>query len=183
MARQFRVGVGGKVTWQFSRLAPSGKSLPAGRSTFVVTAIVDVPPVLVDKFDESSTAVLPPAATARYLHGEFTFGWIGLRLTAGTAGIPALQAELGRLARAEARAVDAPGLVFSVRRMDIVHNEVQQAIRPQAVFGGLAALAMLVLAGQGLTPMLSRTAGETAVLRAVGATRGQAAVAAGLQGA
>jgi ABC-type lipoprotein release transport system permease subunit len=187
MARRFRVGVGEKVTWQFSRMAPSGKSLPAGRSTFVVTAIVDVPPVLVDKSDESSTAVLPPAATARYLQGEFTFGWVGLRLTAGTAGIPALQAELGRLARVEARAVNAPGLVFSVRRMDIVHNEVQQAIRPQAValavFGGLAALAMLVLAGQGLMLMLSRTAGETSVLRAVGATRGQAAVAAGLQGA
>ena len=80
-----------------------------------------------------------------------------------------------------------PGLVFSVRRMDIVHNEVQQAIRPQAValavFGGLAALAMLVLVGQGLALMLSRIAGEISVLRAVGATRGQAAVAAGLQGA
>jgi hypothetical protein len=158
MARQFRVGVGGKVTWQFYRLLPSGKSLSAGRSTFVVTAIVDVPPVLVDKFDESSTAVLPPAATARYLHGEFEFGWVGLRLTAGTAGIPALQSGLDGLEAALGRALHAR-VVLTVRRMDIVHNEVQQAIRPQAValavFGGLAALAMLVLAGQVLSAYLS----------------------------
>ena len=71
--------------------------------------------------------------------------------------------------------------------MDIVHNEVQQAIRPQAValavFGGLAALAMLVLVGQGLAQLLTRSAAEMAVLPAIGATRGQAALAAGLEGA
>lgn len=33
MARQFGVGMGGKVTWQFSRLLPSGKSLPARPSS------------------------------------------------------------------------------------------------------------------------------------------------------
>ena len=48
---------------------------------------------------------------------------------------------------------------FSIRRMDTVHRQVQQAIEPQAValavFGALAAVALLVLAGQGLAQLLS----------------------------
>ena len=113
--------------------------------------------------------------------------WVGLRLTAGRSGIPALQSGMDRLEPGLARTLHTLDAVLSIRRMDIVHNEVQQAIRPQAValavFGGLAALAMLVLIGQGLAQLLSRSAAEMAVLRAVGATRGQAALAAGLEGA
>jgi hypothetical protein len=179
-AREFGVGVGGRVTWQFYGIRlPSGTPYPAGRSTFVVTGTVVVPPVLTDQFDDvPNAAVLPPAATARYLRGQFQYAWVGLRLTAGAAGIPALQSEIDGLHNSQ--------LLFSIRRMDIVHNEVQQAIRPQAValavFGVLAALAMLVLVGQGLAQLLSRSAGEVSVLRAVGAARGQAALAAGLEG-
>jgi hypothetical protein len=187
MAQRFGVGVGGKVTWQFDRLLPSGRVSAAGRSTFVVTAIVDIPPVLTGQYDDIATAVLPPAATARYLNGEFQYVWVGLRLNSGTAGIPALQSEIDGLEPSLARTLHTPDAVLSIRRMDIVHNEVQQAIRPQAValavFGGLAALAMLVLVGQGLAQLLTRSAAEMAVLPAIGATRGQAALAAGLEGA
>ncbi len=187
-ARQFGVGVGGSVTWQFYGIRlPSGTPYPAARSTFVVTGIVAIPPVLTDQFDDvPNAAVLPPAATARYLRGQFQFGWVGLRLTAGAAGIPALQSEIDSLELSLRRTLHSSQLQFSIRRMDIVHNEVQQAIRPQAVglavFGALAALAMLVLVGQGLAQMLSRSAGDISVLRAVGAARGQAALAAGLEG-
>jgi hypothetical protein len=63
---------------------------------------------------------------------------------------------------------------------------VQQAIRPEAValtlFGAVAALAMLVLVGQGLAQMISRSAPDTAGLRTLGATRAQAALAAALPG-
>ena len=188
MARELGVGVGGRVTWAFERLQlPSGRVSPAGRSTFVVTGIVDIPPVLTDQFDDAATAVLPPAATARYLNGEFIFVWVGLRLTAGAAGIAALQSELDGLARQEERILHIPHVNLTIRRMDTVHNEVQQAIRPQAValavFGALAALAMLILVGQGLAQLLSRPAAEISVLRAVGATRIQTALAIGLDGA
>jgi ABC-type lipoprotein release transport system permease subunit len=187
MAQRFGVGVGGKVTWQFNRLLPSGRISAAGRSTFVVTAIVNIPPALTGQYDDIATAVLPPAATARYPNGEFQYVWVGLRLTAGPAGIPAVGSAIDRLEPRLERALHAPDVVLSIRRMDIVHNEVQQAIRPQAValavFGGLAALAMLVLVGQGLAQLLSRSAAEIAVLLALGATRGQAALAASLEGA
>ncbi len=99
---------------------------------------------------------------------------------------PTLQSEIDSLELNLGRSLHSSQLLFSIRRMDTVHNEVQQAIRPQAValavFGILAALAMLVLVGQGLAQLLSRSAGEISGLRAVGAARGQAALAAGLEG-
>jgi ABC-type lipoprotein release transport system permease subunit len=187
LARKFGVGVGGRVTWEFYRQTSPQTVSPAERSTFLVTGIVDVPPVLVDQFDIAPTAVLPPAATARYVHGQFAFIWVGLRLTRGAAGIPALQSELNRLEPTLSRSLHQPQTVFSIRRMDTVHNSAQQAIRPQAaalaVFGALAVVAMLVLVGQGLAQLLSRSTAEVSVLRAVGATRSQVALAIGLEGA
>ena len=62
----------------------------------------------------------------------------------------------------------------------------QQAIGPQvvalAVFGAIAALAMLVLAGQGLAQLMSRAAPDISVLRALGGSRAQTALAACLPG-
>ena len=189
-AKFFHTGVGGHVTYEFYRTNPTtNASVPAGRSTFLVTGIVDIPPVLGDQFDDVNGAVLPPATTARYLSGEFAFGWVGLRLTAGTAGIPALQRRLATLASSLDRLFHAsPGTIrLNIRRLDIVHQEVQQGIEPQAlalaVLGALAALALLVLAGQGLAQLLARSAPDLAGLRAIGASRTQAALAAGLAGA
>ena len=64
--------------------------------------------------------------------------------------------------------------------MDTVHRQVQNAIRPQAValavFGGLAALALLVLVSQSLAQWLQRSAGSLRTLRAFGLTRRDVAV-------
>lgn len=154
----------------------------------MVTGIVDLPPVLGDQFDQVDNAVLPPAATSRHLDGEFAFGWVGLRLTAGSAGIPALQRHLTTVADGVDRMFRVPpGTIrLNIRRLDIVHHEVQQGIEPQAValavLGGLAALALLVLAGQAMAQLLDRSTPDLAGLRAVGASRGQAALASGLAG-
>jgi len=190
-ARFFHTGVGGRVTYAFYRMNLTTNALiPAGRSTFVVTGIVDLPPVLGDQFDQVDSAVLPPAATARYLNGGgFAFGWVGLRLTAGSAGIPALQQRLNAVADRVDRIFGVPpGTIrLNIRRLDIVHHEVQQGIEPQAValavLGGLAALALLVLAGQALAQLLDRSTPDLPGLRAMGASRTQAALASGLAGA
>jgi len=182
LARVFGVGVGGHVTYQFYKLnLRTGVSSPSERSTFLVTAIVETPPVLTDQFDEAALAVLPPAATARYRQAdEFSFGWVGLRLRTGEAGIPAAQRQLAALGT---RLGGQP----EIRRLDSIHREVQQAIAPQAIalaiFGALSALAMLILVSQALTQMLSRSAAQMPVVHAVGATRMQAAMAVGLEGA
>jgi hypothetical protein len=190
LARILGTRVGGRVTYQFTRLnLRTGVTAPAGRSTFVVAAIGEAPPVLGDQFDTTAAALLPPAATARYLNTEFEFGWVGLRLRAGPAGIPALRSELAGPEDALDRAFHLPAgsIAFNIRRLDTVHHQVQQAIEPQAValalFGGLAALALLVMAGQALAQLLSWSAASVPAMRAVGATRAQTALATGLDGA
>jgi hypothetical protein len=189
LARLFGTRVGGRVTYQFTRMnLQTNVATPAGRATFTVAAIADAPPVLTDQFDETNSGLLPPAATARYLNGEFAFGWVGLRLRAGPAGIPALQRELAGPQDTLDRTFGLPpgSITFNIRRLDTVHQQVQQAIQPQAValalFGGLAAAALLVLAGQGLAQLLDLPAADLSAMRALGATRAQAALAISMDG-
>ena len=158
--------------------------------TFRVTAIADIPPVLVDQSDQTQAAVLPNGAT-RQLLAFYQYAWVGVRLARGT-GIPGLERELAALAARLARQVSQtthqplPGVSFNISRTDVLHTKVQQAIRPQAValtvFGGMAALAMLVLVGQGLAQLLSRSGPDVAVVRALGGTRAQSALAVSLPG-
>ena len=183
LARLFGVGVGGRVTYQFENaLAPTFAA--TGYRTYRVAAIVDLPPVLVDQFDQVTSAVLPPAATAatERLPNPIAFSWVGLRLTRGSTGVPALQAGVAHLERQV-----GDGYVFAVRQLDTVHQQVQEAIRPQAValavFGAFALLALLVLIGQALVQMLARSATQSGALRAMGLTTAQTALACGLGGA
>ena len=192
IAKAFGTGVGGMVSYRFqpvdAQQQPAGK--PFTRS-FRVAAIVEVPPALTDESDQAEGSIFPPGAT-RQLLPEYFYAWIGLRLAQGTAGTGALQKHLATLAadlQRQARQAlhrDVPPPSFTVNRTDVIRSRVQQAIRPEAValsvFGAIAALAMLVLVGQGLAQMISRSAPDTAVLRILGATRAQAALAAALPG-
>jgi putative ABC transport system permease protein len=192
IAKLFGTGVGGTVSYLFRPLDAQGQ--PAGKPftrSYRVAAIAEVPPALVDESDQAEGSILPPGAT-RQLLPEYFYAWIGLRLARGTAGIGELQGQLSALAaglqrqeqQAMHRNVSAP--TFSINRSDVIRNQVQQAIRPEtvalSVFGAIAALAMLVLVAQGLAQMVGRSAPDIAVLRALGATRGQAALAAALPG-
>jgi hypothetical protein len=192
IASRFGVGVGGRVTYAYQSLGPHGQ--PLGRPfyrSYRVAAIAEIPPALADEADAEQAAILPPGATRQVLAG-YAYAWIGLRLARGGAGVPELQRELATLAsRLERQASQAThrnisGLVFSIRRTDAVHEQVQQAIMPEAValsvFGAIAGLAMLVLVGQGLIQLISRSARDAAVLRALGATQGQIALCLGLPG-
>ena len=192
IAKAFGTGVGGVVSYRFQPV--DAQQQPAGQRftrSFRVAAIVTVPPALVDESDQEEGSIFPPGAT-RQLLPEYFYAWIGLRLAQGAAGIADLQQNLATLSQDLQRQVrqavhrDVPPPSFTVNRTDVIRNKVQQAIRPEAValslFGAIAALAMLVLVGQGLAQVISRAAPDTAVLRALGATRGQAALAAALPG-
>jgi hypothetical protein len=191
MASTFHLAVGDHMTWEFYRNVvvngvPTGDSRPAGRVTFLIAAVADMAPALADQYDDVAAAVLPPAATARFLDQEFTFGWVAMRLRGGDAGIPALERRLASLAASLTARYKVP-VSLTIRRMDVVKDEAQQAIVPQAIalamLGGLAALAMLVLVAQGLAQLLSRSAADAPALRAMGASRAEAAVVAGAPGA
>ena len=192
IAKAFGTGVGGTVSYRFQPV--DAEQQPAGKPftrSFRVAAIVEVPPALVDESDQAEGSIFPPGAT-RQLLPEYFYAWIGLRLAQGTAGTGALQKHLATLAadlQRQARQAlhhDVPPPSFTVNRTDVIRSRVQQAIRPEAValsvFGAIAALAMLVLVGQGLAQMITRSAPDTAVLRVLGATRAQAALAAALPG-
>ena len=192
VARLFHVQVGGVVTYQFYKVnAATFATTSAGRHAFRVTAIVDIPPVLADQADEGNSGILPPAATRRLL-GSYEFAWVGVRLRRGAAGIPALQHRLTGLAarlvrQARAATHDSePGLTLSIRNFALLQAQVQEAIRPQvialAIFAAVAALALLVLAGQAIAQLLSRSAPEISAIQALGATSGQAALAAAMPG-
>ena len=192
IAKAFGTGVGGTVSYRFQPVGPEQQ--PTGKPftrSFRVAAIVEVPPALTDESDQAEGSIFPPGAT-RQLLPEYFYAWIGLRLAQGTAGTGALQKHLATLAadlQRQARQAlhrDVPPPSFTVNRTDVIRSRVQQAIRPEAValsvFGAIAALAMLVLVGQGLAQMIARSAPDTAVLRVLGATRAQAALAAALPG-
>lgn len=191
IASLFGVGVGGTVTYAFSKTFGPPGARPVLHS-FKVTAIVDVPPVLVDSSDQSNVGVLPPGATRRLL-ASYQFAWVGVRLDRRAAGIPALQQHLAALAAGVQRQVyltthqQLPGLTFQISRTDVTEAKVQEAIRPQAVallvLGGIAALALLVFVGQGLAQLLGRSGPDIAVVRALGGTRAQSALAVSLPGA
>ena len=205
MAQKFGLHPGSHLTWQFQQFEVNALGLPlpgptgngiertGQRTTFVVTAIVAMPPALGDTFDDIDGAILPPAAAARYLAGpgkpwvEWSFGWVAMRLPGGDAGVPAIHRELDELATKLASAYQIGGAItFNIRRLAIVKLEAQQAIEPQAValaiLGGLIALAMLVLVGQGLAQLLSRSAADAPVLRAMGATRARSGYVTGRTG-
>jgi len=173
IARLFGVGVGGTVHY---RLYDGTSYTPKviGSAGFRVTGVVEAPPALVDQFDAQDGAFLSRAATARFGR-EISYSWVGLRLDGGTEGLPTLQASLTRLTKKVGH-----GYVFNVRKLDTVHRQAQDAIRPQAValavFGGLAALALLILVSQSLAEWLQRSAGSLRTLRSFGLTRREAAV-------
>ncbi len=191
MAQAFNLHPGDHMTWQFYRgqlvngVPTQAPPVPAQRMTFLVTAVVAVPPALGDQFDDVDGAILTPAATARYLNVEFAFGWVAMRLRDGDAGVPALQRRLATLGNGMVAKFHFP-VTFAIRRLAIAHHEAQQSIEPQAValgvLGGLTALAMLILVGQGLAQLISRSAADATILRAIGATRGEAAIVLGAPG-
>jgi FtsX-like permease family len=191
VASAFGAGVGGRVSYAFQRFGLRGPAGPVARKAYRVAAIVELPPVLVDSTDQAPFAILPPGATRRALP-YYGYAWVAVRLAGGSAGISMLQEELGglasRMVQRERRITGdkGAGLSFDIRRNDTVRGQVRRSIRPQvialAIFGGIAALAMLVLTGQGLTQLISRSGQDIAVLRMLGATRAQAATAAAMPG-
>jgi MacB-like periplasmic core domain/FtsX-like permease family len=192
VARLLGLRVGRTITYDFFAIGPGGQpSGPPVTRSYRVAAIVEAPPALVDQADTAEGSILPPAATRQVLY-SYQYGTVGLDLRGGAAGIPALQRHLATLAAtlqqqaSRAAHQDLSGLFFPVTRPDVIHGQVQASIRPEAialsVFAGVAALAVLVLVGQGLAQLVSRSAPDVAVLRALGASRARIALAVGLPG-
>jgi hypothetical protein len=190
IAALFGVGTGGRVTYVF--LSGSQQHPATDYRSFRVAAIAYTPPALVDQADNPEGATLPPGATAQLIGKYYGYAWVGLRLRSGDAGVSDLRRQLPALVSGletesdhVTKTQDA-GLTFSVKRTRAVQDEVQQAIEPEVIaltiFGAITAVAALVLTSLAMAQLLSRTAPDARILRALGASRRQAALVAALPG-
>ena len=116
----------------------------------------------------SALVILTPALTARTGSccgaGDAEFG---LQLDGGSSQVSTVETEVERLLPASAG--------FYVSVTSVTEAEAQQAIQPQSValgvFGGIAALAGVLIAGQAIGRQLRRGAAELGTLRALGPAR------------
>jgi hypothetical protein len=120
--------------------------------------------VVQDDTDRFPRVLFTPAFTARQRQ-YVTYAWTGVEVEGGDAGVD-------RFKRAYLAALP-PGAPASFRERADVTARTQEAVRPLAialgVFGGLAALATLLLVGQALVRVVRADGDDLFVLRAIGA--------------
>jgi hypothetical protein len=123
--------------------------------------------VVVDDVDAglSAGAQFTPALTKRLLSCCVSVSGVGIQLDGGSRDVSAVEAEIDRAA--------GPGRVPTYTVTSIVETKAERAIKPEsialAVFGGIVALAALLIVGQVIGRQLRRDADDLDVLRALGA--------------
>jgi len=142
---------------------------PYRKMVMKVVGLVDFNDVVVvDSLEVTGTAniLYTPALTRQLLSCCVTNVTTSLQLVHGNRDVPRVEAEIAHVAAAQGLG----GLFFGVQP-DV--SAAEGAIRPEsialAVFGGIAALAALLIAGQALSRQLRLTGDERQIERALGA--------------
>ena len=123
--------------------------------------------VVVDDVDAglSGGAQFTPALTKPLLSCCVPVSGVGIQLDGGSRDVAAVETEIDRAAPA--------GAVPTYTVTSIVEAKAERAIKPESialgVFGGIVALAALLIAGQVIGRQLRRDADDLDVLRALGA--------------
>jgi hypothetical protein len=160
--------IGQVIPMGFYTNAQSPTSKPLVRLEMRLTGIVVFNnEVVLDDVDRYPSFVLfTPALTRPFSTGPESV-YYGLKLTGGARGVPAVEQEI---IRALPRGATATFHVTSV-----VAGQVNRTVEPEAialaVFGVIAMLAALVISAQVIARQLQEAGEETAVLRALGASR------------
>jgi hypothetical protein len=160
--------VGQVIPMGFYTNSQSPTSRPLRQLRMTLTGIVtfDNEAVLDDVDKYPSFVLFTPALTGPFSTGPENV-YYGLKLTDGALGVPAVEHEIIRA---------VPGAVnASFHLTSAVENQVNQTVEPEAialaVFGGIAALATVLIASQVIGRQIQQAGAETAVLRALGASR------------
>ena len=142
---------------------------PAARfSAKLVGLVVFSSQVVDDDVDRFPTDVLATPALTRRLDASATYPTYGLRLDGGSNAVAAVEREI----------VDAlpPGSTYSFHLTSVVEGEVERATKPEAialgVFGIIAALAALLIAGQAISRRLWASGRGPRHLAVVGGRQG-----------
>ena len=136
-------------------------------SAKLVGLVVFSSQIVDDDVDRFPTDILmTPALTAK-LRASALYPTYGLRLEGGSRSVPAVEREI----------VNAlpPDSTYSFHLTSVVEGEVERATKPEAialgVFGIIAALAALFIAGQAISRRLWANGEDLDVLRSLGADR------------
>ena len=162
--------------WHLGQVIPMGfytnsqspTSRPLRQLRMTLTGIVTFNnEVVLDDVDRYPSYVLfTPALTGPFSTGPEEI-YYGLKLTDGAAGVPAVEHEI---IRAVPQAVNA-----SFHLTSTVEDQVNRTVEPEAialaVFGIIAALATVLIAAQVIARQIQQAGEDTAVLRALGASR------------
>jgi hypothetical protein len=162
--------------WHAGQVIPMGfytnsqspTSRPLRQLRMTLTGIVTFNnEVVLDDVDKYPSYVLfTPVLTGPFSTGQEEI-YYGLKLTDGAAGVPAVEHEI---IRAVPQAVNA-----SFHLTSTVEDQVNRTVEPEAialaVFGIIAALATVLIAAQVVARQIQQAGEDTAVLRALGASR------------
>ena len=160
--------VGQVIPMGFYTNSQSPTSRPLRQLRMTLTGIVTFNnEVVLDDVDKYPSYVLfTPALTGPFSTGQEEI-YYGLKLTDGAAGVPAVEHEI---IRAVPQAVNA-----SFHLTSTVEDQVNRTVEPEAialaVFGIIAALATVLIAAQVIARQVQQADEDTAVLRALGASR------------
>ncbi len=138
----------------------------------LVGVVVFASSVVEDDIDTLGTAnvLLSPALTRQLSICCAYYSGLGLQVAGGARNGPRVENEVGRLSP-----LVASGVGGSASNPARIETSAQRAIKPEAialwVFGAIAGLAVLLIAGQIIGRILRLEARDTATLRALGADR------------
>jgi hypothetical protein len=175
LARQLRLHVGQVVPWGFYTNTQEGfATLGAGSQPYLrlnarlVGLVVPNDAVVQDAIDANygtPNVVFTPALTRRLLQCCTVYSFSSLQLEHGSRDVAAVESELER--------VTPPSLPHDFNAVSLTEAKAQRAIKPQGialgVFGGIAALAAMLIAAQAIGRQIRLGAGEESTLRALGA--------------
>ena len=121
--------------------------------------------VVQDDVDTFETEVLFTQALTKRALAFATAAQFGLQLDRGDRDVSAVERELAHLV--------PPGTVYEFHRTSLIEARVERVVKPEsialAVFGGIAGVAALVIAGLAISRQLQRGAADLRVLRSLGA--------------
>jgi ABC-type antimicrobial peptide transport system permease subunit len=138
------------------------------KATLVSTGAIQPSDLLQDQVDRANDAVtlFTPALVTRLLKCCINTSLSAIQLLGGSAHQSQVEGEIAK--------VLPKGLPFDFEEASVTVARAEQTLRPESlalgVFGLIAALAMIVIAGQVISRRLRFNASDLAILRALGAT-------------
>jgi hypothetical protein len=157
----------GAFTLQQALAGDPARSKPYFRvSAKLVGTVVFPSQVVSDDVDRSPTYVLFTPALSEHVSQSALYPYYGLVLDHGNADVTAVEQEIIHLLPS--------GDSYNFHVTSVVEGQVERATKPEsialAVFGAIAGLAALLIAGQAIGRRLSADGEDLGVLRALGAS-------------